>query len=257
MTVTYRKYGIRLSHVWFASEREILDGSFKNDAGDLIFLHGASCAPPGGYLYTVQHTLIKDLSLSEEELFMTFSKVLRKRIRRAKRENSTIEFYESKDVLMKPELLDVCRTFYEGMFSDKGMNVKFNTKLALQYCKLDALLVMLAKIDGENAGFCADIYQGENARVWVSAFDFRGRTGEEQQIISRAHRLLNWEKMLWHKAHGVRYLDMGGVNSFDNPNSIAWFKMEFARENPVTYSNYLVPKNIIGKLALKIFMRGH
>lgn len=168
LTVTYRKYGIRLSHVWFASEKEILDGNFKKNAGDLIFLHGASCEPFEGRLYTVQHTLIKDLSLSEDELFMTFKKGLREKIRQAKRENCTIEFHESKDVLMKPEILDVCRNFYEKMFADKGMAVKFN---------------------------------------------------------------------------------------FENPNSIACFKMEFARENQVTYDNYLVPRTIIGKLALKFFMR--
>jgi lipid II:glycine glycyltransferase (peptidoglycan interpeptide bridge formation enzyme) len=59
----------------------------------------------------------------------------------------------------------------------------------------------------------------------------------------------------WCKNEGITQFDFGGVNSFDEPNGIAQFKMKFEDNNRVTYNNYLVPNNFLGKIALKIFMR--
>lgn len=50
LKVTYRKYGIRLSHVYFASEKDIRKNIFEKESGDLIFLHGcADNSVRGGY----------------------------------------------------------------------------------------------------------------------------------------------------------------------------------------------------------------
>lgn len=255
LTVTYRKHGVRLSHVYFADSEQVRKGEFKKKAGDLVFLHGASIPPDKGELLTTQNTLIKDLNASEEQLFLTMGKHLRKHIRKSEREDLVkIKFYESQDILDNEDILDTCKYLYEKMFKDKGMQASFNTKLAKRYCRCNALVVAMAYLEGEPVGFCAVIYSGENARAWVGAFDYRNED-RDGYVMSRGHRRLNWERMLWCKEHGVKYFDFGGINSFDEPNAIAKFKIEFESQGKVTYKNYLVPTNLIGKIALGYFMK--
>ena len=49
LQVTYRKCGIKLTHIWFASEEEINSDAYRDSCGDLIFLHGVYIMPQGGY----------------------------------------------------------------------------------------------------------------------------------------------------------------------------------------------------------------
>lgn len=135
LAVTYRKHGIRLSHVWFATQQDIDSGRYRAEKTDLIFLHGVSNVHEGGTLLSTQHTLIKDISPTEEELFASLGKHLRKHIRKSENEvGARIEFYTSEDIPCDKTVLSRCKFLYEKMFSDKGMSVHFNMKLAKQYC---------------------------------------------------------------------------------------------------------------------------
>lgn len=255
LNVSYRKHGIKLAHVWFADENEANNVYKMKDIADLIFLHGTNVQPKNGVLYTTQHTLIKDLTASEEEIFASFGKHLRKHIRKCEREdNVEIKFYNSKDVLSDENVLQTCKFLYEKLFSDKGMSANFNTKLALEYCRLDALHVAIVSFNGESIGFCAMILDSDNARAWVSGFDFRNKE-RDSHFMARSQRFLNWKRLLYCKEKGIKRFDFGGINSFDEPNGIAKFKMEFESENKVTYNNYLVPTNLLGKIALRVFFR--
>ncbi len=255
LTVTYRKHGIRLSHVWFATENEILNKEYFRNAGDLIFLHETKCTPDKAILYTTQNTLVKDLSPDVDVIFDSLGKHLKSHIRRAEREGIvSIAFYDSQAVLSDYSLLSTCKRLYEKMFSDKGMESEFNDTLAQKYCELNSLVIAIATIEEKPVGFCAMIYSGEQSRAWVSGFDFR--SGEyDTHIMSRAQRLTNWRRLLWLKEHGVRWFDFGGINSFDEPNGIAQFKLEFENENKITYKNYLIPRTLLGRIGLWFFMK--
>ena len=135
------------------------------------------------------------------------------------------------------------------MFSDKGISQRYNEKLAKLLFDTGNLILVTAKIDGEIVGFNAVIIEAPNARNWVCAFDFRNEE-KDKQALSRLHQNLHWKEMLWCKANEIFYYDFGGINSFDEPNGIAKFKLTFEKENKVTYANYLVAKSPIGKLAL-------
>ncbi len=252
LSVMYRKMGVRLTHVYFATEAEV-DSVHNNAAGDVIFLHGVDKDEKvEGFLLSEQHTLIKDLSLSEGELLEGLSKHLKKHIRRNYKENVQIDFYTSKEILENRDVLSKCKQLYEKMFLDKGMEASFNTRLAEEYCKYDSLLIILVNVEGKTVGFWATIIQGENARSWVSAFDFRN-PDLDSQLLSRTHKRVIWDALLHCRSKGVTCFDFGGVNSFDEPNGIAKFKMEFESENKVTYRNYLIPRTLLGKLAVKVF----
>ena len=255
LIVKYRNHGIKLAHVWFATTQDIVDRSYKLQKADIYYLHGISAdSIGGGYLLTKQNSLIKDLSLSEDEMFNTLGKSLRKHIKKSERDGLVkIEFYDSEEILKNTTLLSTGKHLYEKMKSDKGIGGSFNTALAIEYCKANALMCGLATIEANPVGFCAVIYHQENSRAWVGAFDFRG--GEyDTHIMSNAHRELNWKRMLWLKEHGVREFDFGGIDSFEKPNGVSLFKMEFEQNNKITYNNFLVPGSLLGRAAVKYFL---
>ena len=45
LSITYRKFGIRLTHIYFADDREIHCNTYRNEVGDIIFLHGVKIEP--------------------------------------------------------------------------------------------------------------------------------------------------------------------------------------------------------------------
>ena len=255
LTVSYKKHGIRLGHVWFATEDEAKEVyKFKNVA-DLIFLHGTNVEPSNGVLYTTQHTLIKDLTLSEEELFASLGKHLRAYINRSKKEGIVkINIYTSELLLKNSDVFSSCKKLFEKMYHNKGMDNTFNESLAKKYCNANSLEIAVAYIDENPVGFSAVIHDGITARLWLSAFDFRSES-TDSQVLSRGHQQLDYELLVYLKNLGVQSFDFGGVNSFDEPNGIAKFKMKFESKNKVTYNNYLVPTNLIGKMALRFFFR--
>ena len=137
------------------------------------------------------------------------------------------------------------------MYSDKGLENTFNKSLAIKYCQENSLIVGVAYINDSAVGFSAAITDYTSSRLWLSAFDFRNDDADSQ-VLSRGHQQLDYELLLHLKRKGVQNFDFGGVNSFDEPNGIAKFKMKFENENKITYNNYLVPTNLIGKIALKV-----
>lgn len=176
--------------------------------------------------------------------------------RSAKEQLVSISIFDSHSIDENRRVLDECKTLYEKMFSDKGMDIEFNEMLAKKYIEQNALTIAVAYDSTTQLplGFSAIIHEGVNARLWLAAFDFRNET-LDSQVLSRAHQRLDWELICWCKQNGVCLFDFGGVNSFEEPNGIAQFKMKFEDKNRVTYTNYLVPKNIIGKLALRFYLR--
>ena len=262
LQVTYKKHGIRLTHVWFGDLTEIMQITEKNannsiktnHAGktDLYFLHGVDKIE-GQQIYTEQKTLIKNLEPDEDVLFLSLGKHLRQYIKRSEKEQAAnIRFFRNE--LINDQVLEECKHLYEKMFADKGSNALFNTSLAKKYKDMAALIISIAYINGKAVGFDAVINDEHDARLWLSAFDFRNE-GNDDQVLSRAHQRMDWEMLCYCKRLGIQYFDFGGVNSFTEPNGIAEFKMKFEKDNHITYYNYLVPNTILGKLAYKTYMR--
>lgn len=255
LSISYMKHGIRLTHVYFANANEIRNDTIRKKAGDLIFLHGTTTKPNGGVLYTTQHTLIKDLTLTEEELLDSFTKHLRKNIRRCERDNEgEIRFFEGNELIKDPEIFKVCERLYSKMFSDKGIESSFNTSLARKYAKQKAIIVAIAYTANKPIGFTSMITDERNARAWVGAFDFRN-TDNDSYVVSRLHRYVNWKRMIYCKNKGITSFDFGGISSFEKPDPRDEFKLDFESENKVTYENYLIPNSLLGRISLKFFMR--
>ncbi len=223
---------------------------------DLLYYHGLKTVEKGFNkkycVINIQNTIIKDLTTNENELFDTLGKHLKSYIKRNMKENVMFEFFDSNALKQEPLILNQVAELFEKMYYDKGMDALFNFTLAQEYIKANGLCIGIARIDGNIVGFDAVIHDEKSARLWLTAFDFRN-DNNDKQILSRSHQNLDWQMLIWCKNHGIEKFDFGGINSFDNPNGIAKFKMAFNGE-PVTYYNVIVPKSLVGYMAV-IFMK--
>lgn len=252
VTVTYRKKGIRLQHVWFADAGEIARLAVECRDADLLFVHGSEYADlPYSIHLSAQRSLIKSLGDDPDAVLQSFGKHLRKFIQRSISEGTVVRLLSGADIT--DEVLETCLRLYNKMKEDKGLPGTFNTVLAKQYAAAGNLLVSLACIGDAVIGFKASIVDERHLRGWVSAFAFREEEFDAQ-VVSRAHQLLEWETMRYCCRNGITSYDFGGITSFDNPNGIDKFKMTFAREGEqVTYDNFLLGNSLVGKAGIAAY----
>lgn len=248
---TYKKFGIRLGHVWFATQEELVTNSkMKKAKADLVCVHGVYLSPScvQAVKLGAQHSLIKQLFRDPDMVYQTFGKHLRKFIQRSISEGTSVQIYAGTEIT--DDILASCLRLYNKMKEDKGLPGTFNTALAKEYAASGNLIISQAYIGDVVVGFKAAIVDCQHLRGWVSAFAFR----EEEldaQVVSRAHQLLEWETMRYCCQNGITSYDFGGISSFEEPNGIDKFKMTFAKEGErVTYDNYLVGVSLLGKTAV-------
>ncbi|MBR4235936.1 MAG: GNAT family N-acetyltransferase [Clostridia bacterium] len=254
LAIKYRSHGIRLGHACFLTKNDIESKKYKKMKADLIWLYGLQDHPLDGKYLRTQHTVIKDIKPNEDDLFSSLGKKLRSHIRKSQREpNVRIIIYDSETIQNDASILQESKSLFEKMYASKGKHVVFNMKMAKALCQAGNLCICLAYYQDEPIGFDAILMEGNNARLWLAAFVFRDNP-DEAQIYSDAHKRMDWEAIVWCKKMGIDYFDFGGINSFEEPNGIARFKMDFENNNKVDYMNYLVANSLIGKIAL-LFLR--
>ncbi len=249
LKVTYRKSLLRLTHIWFYNGEKMPGGG----AGDLLFFHGLEEVPSWvsnkRNEYT-QKTIVKDLTATEEEIWGTLGKHLRSYIKRNAKEGIVVAFYDASAMRQDSSVLKKVAALFEKMYTDKGMKNAFNYSLAQKYIDANGLCIATVSINNEIVGFDAIVHDQKTARLWMTAFDFRNEN-HDSQLLSRSHQNLDWQMLMWCKQKGIMQFDFGGVNSFDNPNGIAKFKMAFNGAE-TEYINVIAPHTIIGQIAFLV-----
>ena len=250
LVVTYKKKGIRLSHVCFVTQEDVNNNSFRSIKSDIVYLYGLPVYPRRCQFLRNQNTIIKDLSGDETLLFASLGKHLRSHIKKSYvTDGLETRIIRSSDIQKDYRVLDICKELFEGMYRAKGIITYFNMDLAKALVASDLLLIGIAYYEKQPIGFSAVLFKDNDARLWLTAFSFR-EDKEKAQIYSDAHKRLDWELLLKCKDLGAIRFDFGGVNSFEEPNGIAKFKMEFEKNNKTTYSNYITANSFLGRLVV-------
>lgn len=202
-----------------------------------------------------QESLITNFNeFNREEYFNKLKKNTKYEINRAQRDGVTCAYLNSTDLEKFPEILDEFAQCYIDMAKSKNYKSSVNKKELLAYIEKNALLFSIASNYNKSFVYHVYIVDGKNSRLLFSCSNYRNKDSKEQEMIGRANRLLSYKDVLFFNDSNYTNLDWGGVSSFENPNNIDKFKMEFLGE-PIKYINefktnskLLLIKNYLKKL---------
>lgn len=245
----YRKKIVTIGHVWFA------DHLYETKT-DIAMFHGMndSCLILGLGKYqniSKQSTLISDLSQDDATLWNVIKKNTKYEIRRAEKEGVTAKYYLGEE--LPEEMMVSFEQTYNQMYSSKGMSTVFNRELVGEYCKKSMIAFSIASYQDEPLVFHSYIFDDLHCRFYYSCSPFRDEK-DMATLIGRMNRYLHWMDFKYFKGMGIREYDWGGINSIDEPNSIAQFKMAFGG-TPVDRYNYIVGNSVKGRIAFLLKYR--
>ena len=239
--ITYKKKGIKITQVWFPAAQ------WKSLKTDLFFVHGVYEKGKKGVWQTF-HTLLTDLTASEEDLMAAIHKNFRYQIRRNQKEDVIYRMYSSKEIAENAKLLDKLAAMYEAMYEEKGMKQTLNKEQMMLYAKADALMLSAIMMGEDVAVMHSYIVEGDKVRLLHSVSEFR-REDLDAYFIGRCNKRLHWEDICYFKQEGRKEYDWGGVSSLENPNGIDAFKFKFGGSS-FTYFNQYEAGSFLGKIML-------
>ena len=246
MKIIYRKkIGLKIADVWEPND------AWREDVEcDIAYLHGCvEKETDSGFI--IQHTLLTNLHQSEEELRNNIkSKNFRYEIRRAEKDGVHFLFYDSKQLMTSPDLLQKFCRCYQDMYKEKDMDNTLSLKMLYDYVMADAMILSVAIHEDEPIVFHSYVDCGKSVRLWHSCSNFRSER-ELANLIGRANKRLHWEDWLYFKGNGYSIYDWGGVFDFNSENGIDQFKQSFGGEQ-CDYYNGKLGVSILGKIALKL-----
>lgn len=237
-----KKHGINFYTVWFAKEPIKKSGiiAYREYMGDKPLENASDC-----------HTLITDLTKTEEEIKQRFSKSCKYKVNRAAREDVAIAIYRDQEITdeMIDAFCDFFMTFWESKGSSFDNKEKVRNELKM-YREANALTIAYAKVNGERAVYHTHVKDDGIARLLHSASLYRLQGDEEgntKNLIGMANRLLHFEEMKYYKDLGLTTYDWGGAGRGEDVIHITEFKESFGGTT-VTYCNYEQVNGILAKL---------
>ena len=225
-----KKHGIDFYTIWYAKHPIQKNGivAYRN-------LMSNECSGA-----TESHTLLNDLTESEEEIKQHFSKSCKYKVNRAMREDVAIEICCDSEIsdLMLEDFCDFFSRFWEtkGSFLDDKQKLKEELQA---YRDAGALSIGCAKVHGEKAVYHTHVKDDTFARLLHSASLYRLQTDEEgntKNLIGMANRLLHFEEMKYFKQLDLKTYDWGGAGRGEDVIHITEFKESFGG-TPVTFYN--------------------
>jgi len=241
-----QKFNIKINELWFIKEED----QGINDCD--IFMYAGMANPPEGYgkNILVRHgkTLINDLRMSEDELLKEVNGNTRAKIKKAEKEELSIEFYDSGFIKQNPYILDDFIEYYNAFVdSTKGSAglEKKNMVIYKAYLDAEILAITCAKYKGERIIYHAYLMNGNYVRLNASASVFRNFDEEQQKINNLANCLLHWRDMMPFKKLGYERFDWGGYSDLESLRGINQFKRGFGGGLADIYA-YSIPHTILG-----------
>lgn len=245
--------------------REMAFGTIEDsvrDKCDVVYMHSIESEP---HPYQIgnkcivheQYTLENDLTLEEDEIFSAFNKNYKYEIRRAVKEGVKCVVVESNYNGLS-SVVDEFESVYNKMFASKGMRNKFNRALVQAGLEAGNIVIGKAYAEGRDCVvYHAYLVDGKRTMLMYSASTLTESESKDiSNLIGWMNKHLHWFEMLWFKGKGYLTYEWGGINSAENPNGIAKFKMGFGGEI-TKYVNYLVPMSILGQVYVRLVkMRG-
>ena len=243
--------GMPMYYLWYAKEPKKCNG-FVTYKQSLI---------PIGKNVEKFPTLLTDLTQEEEEIWKQFAKNCAYEIKRAKREEVSVEILESSRI-SEQEIREFCE-FFDQFWESKGIrqaDPEEFYKEAKTYIDNGCMVFSKAKIDGQTIVYHTYVVEGEYTRLLHSASLYRISQDRKPAIVGMANRYLHWEDMLYFKEKGIQKYDWGGAGEGEDVIGITRFKESFGGEKTFLYNSEvkqgIIAKAVYGLLVLRKKLRG-
>ncbi|MBP5599727.1 MAG: hypothetical protein J6X48_05535 [Lachnospiraceae bacterium] len=239
----------------YSYERVVFPNSIIESKADIIRYMRYTVGDVEGLKYEEKdETLINDLTLSEDELFMLYDKKVRNEIRRAEKEDISFYFYNAKEVAInagKEEVIDKYYDFCDGINKPELKN-NLNRDEFKAFVANGNIAISKAEY-GDGGVYHIYMYDDKTAMLWFSFSDYRNLEGKNQ-VAGWANRALHHKDMMAFKELGLEKYEWGGISSSKEPNGIDKFKMNFGGTVTNVYydfkGNTLKGKILIGLKSL-------
>ena len=228
ITIYKKKYGCTNAESWFADE---IDPKNKYK---LYYYRQASADTSAHSFHKEEfHTLLTDLTISEEELFRKCSATVRNEIKRAEREGVIFSYNTSIERFVP---------FFNNFARIKGLKQIQDSKLKA-YGKY--LVITEAAIDNNVLASHSYIIDEESGRVrlYQSATQ-RFSEDLDYNLIGRANKYLHYRDMLKFKEMNFSVYDWGGIAHDTTDSSLLGinkFKKSFGGVESVEYNYASLP----------------
>ncbi len=240
----YNRYkGIKVLDVWF-DEQNISNTNLCNYIN--LYRELSSASNLNVLAKRKSKTIIIDLLKEEEDLLSDINKNTRYEIRKAKKENISIETVSFSGEKGEEELLKLFENEYRKMHEEKGMRHKSVKNQMRRLSKNGVLMMTYACIEDRPVVFHVYICGDGIIRLLYSVSSFRDEEEKnDRQMIGRANRLLTFEDIIYAKKMRYKYYDFGGYSTAPELANITAFKAKFGGKVVDTYYYLVTSKRII------------
>ena len=245
-----KQFGLPFERIWF------WDGSKVKSSA--ILLRYLRCKPDriqsikAKKSTDVNHTLIHDLTLDENELFSTLNKNYRYEVRRASKEENEITVYFADLIRNNPQILSEFERAYNAFcdtLGNESVRENYNHDQTCQCITQDGAVLTKA-VQGGAVVYHLYYVDGRSAVLDYSVSDFRDGDVDKASA-GRLNKLLHWEDMKMFKAEGYLEYDWGNVSTSDVEqfNGIDKFKAGFGGKL-IEQQSAFVGNSVLGTLAV-------
>jgi lipid II:glycine glycyltransferase (peptidoglycan interpeptide bridge formation enzyme) len=188
-----------IDEVW--SDVEIADPN-----ADIVVRHQIACPPPGS-VAQIFHTLIIDLTMSEEALWKGLKKAARQNIRRAER----VGVHVSLDRQGDRGAMDAFERAYGKLQARKAI-YPLNKRRLQTFAKRGRLNLSVSETEGgEMLSWHVYFVENGTARLLYSVTSSSRDDGSDRRaFVGRANQFHHWQDILQFRARGCKFLDLYG-----------------------------------------------
>lgn len=246
--IVYKFHGIiQVEERWFESPNEME----RNDGVDWILFHNyySIIKDDGVKLIRRSETLVTDLRKNIDDIFDSFSKTTRYKIRRADRDGYSTIFYDNPS---KQQIADFCK-IHKELYRSKGLKESSPKRKMEVYLSSGNILISTSQKDClKDASVHVYFVDGRVARLLYSVNQYRDR-GDRNEL-GRANRKHHFDDISYFKERGYEIYDWGGCREDGDVKSVAEFKLGFSGIKKETYY-YVRPISLKGRLIAALMLK--
>jgi hypothetical protein len=248
--IIYKNRFLYIANCWFSISKEETikcDIISYHDLKDPIIIKGKNIITRKG------QTLVSELTLPINELFLKVQSNTRNKIRKAEKEGVVTKYHSSTDILKEPEILDEFIKFHSQFLISKNMKGRCIKSQLKAYCEANMLVITVSSYNEENIVFHVYVVDDSIARLLYSASLFRNENeSENKSLIGNSNKLLHWYDMCKFKDLGYKIYDWGGYAKVKELQNINRFKDLFGGEKRDRY-HYMIPNSLLGSMVIFTF----